>query len=157
MANNGLTREELFRPKLTAKQKNEIFHAYIDLPLGETRGFVKKTAEEYGVSTDTILRIIHDKKRMKRYLDGLNEIRNLALARLVQASPDAVNVAVSIMNDTTLPEHMASTRLNAAESIMRRAGIQHKEADAEANTLNIRFVEGGGFRLGETEDVKVEE
>lgn len=146
MAANGLSKEECFKPKLTAAQRNEIFDAWVNLPFNETWGFVKRTAEQYGVCKETIGRIIHDKKRMQRYLDKMNEIRNLSLIRLINATPQAVDVAVSIMNDSTLPEHMAATRLNAAETVMRRAGIQHKEAE-ENNTVKIQFT-GSGFAVG---------
>ena len=138
-----------FKPKLTAAQRNEIFDAYVKLETAKERwGFETRMAEQYGVHRCTIHRITHDEKRVKKYLDGLGHVRDIAMARLMEAQTDAVNTQVSLMNNENLPQNLWYLRQNAAVDIMNRTGLKEKTAEDPEIRITFGAAEGTGLAAG---------
>ena len=138
-----------FKPKLTPAQRNEIFEKYVQLETASERwGFETRMAEEYGVHRCTIHRITHDPKRVKKYLDGLNHVRDIAMARLMEAQTDAVQTQVSLMNDLTLPQNLWYLRQNAAVDIMNRVGLKDKSSEDPEIRITFGTESGTGLPAG---------
>lgn len=98
---------ERFKPKLTEAQRREIFDEYVKLETASERwGFETRMAEKYSVHRCTIHKITHDPKRVKRYIEGLNHVHDIAMAKLLEAQTDAVCTQVGLMNDVTLPQNL---------------------------------------------------
>lgn len=138
---------ERFKPKLTEAQRREIFDEYVKLETrSEQWGFETRMAEKYSVHRCTIHKITHDPKRVKRYLDGLNHVHDIAMARLLAAQTDAVSTQVGLMNNETLPQNLWYLRQNAAVDIMNRAGL--KDKTAEDQEIRITFGAESGTPAG---------
>ena len=138
-----------FKPKLTAAQRNEIFEEYVKLETASQRwGFETRMAEKYGVHRCTIHRITHDQKRVKKYLDSLNHVRDIAMARLMEAQTDAVNTQVSLMNNENLPQNLWYLRQNAAVDIMNRAGLKEKATEDTEIRITFGAESGTGLAAG---------
>ena len=137
---------ERFKPKLTEAQRREIFDEYVKLETASERwGFETRMAEKYSVHRCTIHKITHDPKRVKRYIEGLNHVHDIAMAKLLEAQTDAVCTQVGLMNDVTLPQNLWYLRHNAAVDIMNRAGL--KDKTAEDQEIRITFGADGGTGL----------
>ena len=137
---------ERFKPKLTEAQRREIFDEYVKLETASERwGFETRMAEKYSVHRCTIHKITHDPKRVKRYIEGLNHVHDIAMAKLLEAQTDAVCTQVGLMNDVTLPQNLWYLRQNAAVDIMNRAGL--KDKTAEDQEIRITFDADGGTGL----------
>lgn len=138
-----------FKPKLTPAQRNEIFDEYVQIETASERwGFETRMAEKYGVHRCTIHRITHDPKRVKKYLDGLNHVRDIAMARLMEAQTDAVNTQVSLMNDKNLPQNLWYLRQNAAVDIMNRTGLKDKTNEDPEIRITFGAENGTGLAAG---------
>ena len=138
---------ERFKPKLTEAQRREIFDEYVKLETASERwGFETRMAEKYSVHRCTIHKITHDPKRVKRYIEGLNHVHDIAMAKLLEAQTDAVCTQVGLMNDVTLPQNLWYLRQNAAVDIMNRAGL--KDKTAEDQEIRITFGAESGAPVG---------
>lgn len=128
-----------FTPKLTAAQRNEIFETYVRLETrSEQWGFETRMAAKYDVNRSTIHRITHDPKRVKKYLESLGHVHDIAYAKLLEAQTDAVRTQVSLMNNENLPQNLWYLRQNAAVDIMNRTGLKDKTS-TEDNEIRITF------------------
>lgn len=135
-----------FLPKLTPTQRDAIFNGYVELQSPKERSrYTAKMAEEYGVAVSTIARITHDKKRMERWLKGLNHAFDLASGQILANLGAAVKVQTDLIHDENLPVNMLGLKQNAAVDLMNRAGLKKK--DDETSTLVIKF-EAAGFDVG---------
>lgn len=138
-----------FKPKLTPAQRNEIFDAYVQIETASERwGFETRMAEKYGVHRCTIHRITHDPKRVKKYLDGLNHVRDIAMARMMEAQTDAVNTQIGLMNDKSLPQNLWYLRQNAAVDIMNRTGLKDKSSEDPEIRITFGAENGTGLAAG---------
>lgn len=129
---------DLFEPKLTEKQRDEIFKRALK---GET---VRALAAEYGVSTTLIGRIKYDKKRLEK-AEKLTDARMRFLRLRVQnAAMKGVEKEHEILDievtDGAKQVGLLNIQHQVAASVMDRAGL--KAVAATENRLNITF--GGG-------------
>lgn len=135
-----------FTTKLTPKQRDEIFEAYVSITdARERRHFATNMAEVYGVSRDTIRKIMFDKKRMEKWLKGLNHAYDLASGQILASLEDAVRVQTDLIHNENLPPNMLGLKQNAAVDLMNRAGLKKK--DETNSTMTIKF-ESAGFSVG---------
>lgn len=145
----------MFEQKLTNAQKDEIFEEFLRATDKERYHFATTKAAELGVSHSTIQRIIRDKKRMKKYLDKVNEIRDLQMARMWAHAGDAVDVHINIINrQADFGINMATVPQQSANTLLDRLGIKEKKDDASTKVV---FEIGGGLDVGmpeKREDVK---
>lgn len=140
---------ERFKPKLTEAQRREIFDEYVKLETrSEQWGFETRMAEKYSVHRCTIHKITHDPKRVKRYLDGLNHVHDIAMAKLLEAQTDAVRTQVGLMNNEALPQNLWYLRQNAAVDIMNRAGLKDKTAEDQEIRITFGAEDGTGLAAG---------
>lgn len=141
-----------FRPKLTKKQKDEIFDEYVKLRTHKERwGFQSAMAEKFGVHRSTIQRIVYDEKRMKAYLDKINHVRDLAMLHLAGGIDDAVRVereilGIQIDKNDRERDNLRYLQHQTAESLLKRAGVEAKREEKD-DVLKVEFV-GGGFDVG---------
>lgn len=135
-----------FKPKLTAEERHDIFMRYVELKTPKERSrYEAEMAEKYGVVRDTIRRVTHDPKRMEKWLRGLNHAFDLASGQILANLGAAVGVQTELINRDDLPVNMLGLKQNAAVDLMNRAGLKHK--DENANTMTIKF-EAAGFDVG---------
>ena len=140
------SKNELFKPKLTPEQRSEIFEGYVQLGTARERTrYEAQMAEKYGVHRETIRRVTHDKKRMEKWLKGLNHAFDLASGQILANLTAAVGVQTDLINRNDLPVNMLGLKQNAAVDLMNRAGLKKKDNDA--NTMVIKF-ESNGFEVG---------
>lgn len=138
--------------KITRAQKDEIFNTYVQLRTHKERwGFQAEMARKYDVHKSTIQRIVYDEKRMKKYLDKVNHLRDLAMVQLAQSVGDAVRVeqdilALEIDKDDRDRDGLRHLQHQTAESVLKRVGVAAK-AEEKDETVKIEFV-GGGFEVG---------
>jgi hypothetical protein len=95
-------------PRLTPKQEKGIL-ALLSTPT------LKEAAGQSGVNEATLFRWLQNRDFHAAYMKARRESFGLAVARLQQASCDAVGVLQEIINDRQAP---ASARVNAAKAII---------------------------------------
>lgn len=136
----------MFEQKLTNAQKDEIFLEFLRATDKERYHFATAKAAELGVSHSTIQRIIRDKKRMKKYLDKVNEIRDLEMARMWAHAGDAVDVHLNIIAKAeSFGINMATVPQQSANAILDRVGLKAQKDDASTKVV---FEIGGGLDVG---------
>lgn len=143
-SNKGKTREELFAPKLTTRQKHEIFMEYVQLyTRKEQRAFAAQKAAELGVCRETIRRITGDKKRWDAYMKRCEDTRARELARAYAHLGDALDVPLSIIRDQEkyAGSGLVQYPMQAATDLMNRLNFKAETKESEGVTIN--FVGGG--------------
>lgn len=134
--------------KFTDEEEYAIAYEYI-----EGNATMPDLAKKYGVVTSTISRIIHRRgvlDEMERRADSRSR---LALIRLKMESAEASAKLVKLSRKKRSDKDVYAD-IQLLQQILDRAGI--RATKEEDNTLTIRFADGAGFKLGETEDVHVE-
>ena len=134
-----------FEQKLTSAQKDEIFEEFLRADDKARYHFATVKAAELGVSHSTIQRIIRDKKRTKKYLDRVNEIRDLQMARMWANAGAAVDVHIDIINrQREFGVNMATVPQQSANSLLDRIGLKAQKDDASTKVV----FEIGGLDVG---------
>lgn len=142
MANNGQTKEELFKAKLTEDQKKAVFAEYVGLHTKkEQRNYAKEKAKELGVSDDTIHRVLNDRRRWDRYVKALEDEKLRELARAHAHLGEALDVQLSVIREKDKYEGgLIQYPMQAAADLMNRLGFKAETKEAEG--VNITFVGG---------------
>lgn len=141
-----------FQAKLTKAQKDEIFREYLELgTVREQRAFAEKKRAELRmqgieVSHSVIQRVIHDQKRMKEYLDGVNRIRDEQMARMWAHAGSAVDVHLDIIEHRKdYGVNMAQVPQSSANALLDRIGLK---APKENASQKVVFDVDGDLNIG---------
>jgi DNA-directed RNA polymerase specialized sigma subunit len=136
--------------KLTDEQREQIVLDY----LGEGTPTMRELAAKYGVSQQTISATISNSKTLKRLEDRARANVTRALIRAQLNADEIMRMTIADAKKTR-EDKFGHLHQNARREVLDRAGVRIKEKEEE--TLTIRFAEGGGFEMGETQDVEVSE
>lgn len=135
--------------KLTDEQREQIVYEYLE----NSEVTTTELGEKYGVSHATISRIISDSQTLRK----LEDRANIAAARAkIRAQLNADEIMRLTIADAkkTREDKFGHLHQNARRDVLDRAGVRvTKEED---NTLTIKFADGAGFSLGETEAAQVD-
>lgn len=135
--------------KLTDEQREQIIYEYLE----NSEVTTTELGEKYGVSHATISRIISDSQTLRK----LEDRANIAAARAkIRAQLNADEIMRLTIADAkkTREDKFGHLHQNARRDVLDRAGVRvTKEED---NTLTIKFADGAGFSLGETEAAQVD-
>lgn len=136
--------------KLTEEQKEQIVLDY----LGPGTPTQDELAKKYGVCRQRIGQILSDSQTLKK-LEA--RARSSVTRALIRAQLNADEIMRMTVEDAkkTRSDKYGHLHQNARREVLDRAGVRVKEADD--STLTIRFADGAGFELGETQDVEVSE
>jgi len=105
-----------------SQKKDEAIAALISEPT------IKAAAEKVGITPDTLRRWMDTSEFRKSYYEVRNATVTFAVARLQQATTEAVSTLQDVMNDVDSP---ASARISAAKTVLELA-IRTNDADSEA-------------------------
>lgn len=133
--------------KLTDEQKEAIVFEYLD-----TNKSTYEIADEYGVSKSTICRVISDSRTLRK----LEERASVAAARAkIRAQLSADEIMKLTIEDAkkTREDKFGHLHQNARRDVLDRAGV--RATKEEDSTLTIKFADGAGFSVGETEEAQV--
>lgn len=136
--------------KLTEEQKEQIVLDY----LGPGTPTQDELAKKYGVCRQRIGQILSDSQTLKKLEDRARSSVTRALIRAQLNADEIMRMTVEDAKKTRSDKY-GHLHQNARREVLDRAGVRVKEADD--STLTIRFADGAGFELGETQDVEVSE
>lgn len=136
--------------KLTPEQREQIVLDY----LGTGTPTMRELGEKYGVTQQTISKIVSDSQTLKKLE---NRARASVTRALIRAQLNADEIMRMTVEDAkkTRGDKYGHLHQNARREVLDRAGVRNKEADD--SSVTIRFAEGAGFEIGETQDVEVSE
>lgn len=126
-----------FEPKLTEEQSAEIVERYM-----EGNVTMKELAAEYGVCTKTISRHICSSGVLDRVERRANLRQRLALITLKNASAEAAEQLVDLM-DKTNGKNQVYAKLQTLQQLLDRAGV--REEKREDKDVRITFADGVGI------------
>jgi hypothetical protein len=136
--------------KLTPEQREQIVLDY----LGEGTPTMAEIGKKYGVCYQTVSKIISDSQTLKKLEDRARASVTRALIRAQLNADEIMRMTIEDAKKTR-EDKFGHLHQTARREVLDRAGARVKEKEEE--TLTIKFAEGGGFELGETQDVEVSE
>ena len=134
--------------KLTDEQREQIVLDY----LGEGTPTMRELAVKYGVSQQTISATISSSKTLKRLEDRARANVTRALIRAQLNADEIMRMTIADAKKTRGDKY-GHLHQNARREVLDRAGV--RVVKEEDNAININFVGGGGFELGQTEEAEV--
>ena len=134
--------------KLTDEQREQIVLDY----LGEGTPTMRELAAKYGVSQQTISATISNSKTLKRLEDRARANVTRALIRAQLNADEIMRMTIEDAKKTRADKY-GHLHQNARREVLDRAGV--RVVKEEDNAININFVGGGGFELGQTEEAEV--
>lgn len=133
--------------KFTDEEELEIANEYI-----EWRTPMDQLAKKYGCSKSSISRIIHRTgvlDEMERRADSRSRLALIKLKmETVEASDKLIRLSRKERDDA-----MVYADIQLLQQILDRAGV--RATKTEDGNLTIRFADGAGFTLGQTEEAEV--
>lgn len=134
--------------KLTDEQKEQLVYEYLVDGCVTTAEIGKR----FGVSQSTACRIISESQTLRK----LEARASVAAARAkIRAQLNADELMRLTIEDAkkTREDKFGHLHQNARRDVLDRAGV--RVAKEEDNTLTIKFADGLGFELGETEQAQI--
>lgn len=135
--------------KLTDEQREEIVFEYLE-------GFetTVSLAEKYGVNHSTISRVINSSETLAKLEKKASISAQRAKIRAQLNADEIMRLMIEDANKTR-EDKFGHLHQNARRDVLDRAGVRTTEK--EDATLTVRFADGMGFNIGETEDVQIVE
>lgn len=136
--------------KLTDEQREQVVYDYLYGPTPT----MEELGVKYGVSRGTISKILADSRTLKRLEKRAKANVTRALIRAQLNSDEIMRLTIEDAKNTR-EDKFGHLHQNARREVLDRAGVRTKEA--EENTLTIKFEDGAGFQLGQTEEAEIVE
>lgn len=134
--------------KLTPEQREQIVLDY----LGPGTPTMQEIGQKYGVSKQLVSQIISDSQTLRKLEERAKANVTRALIRAQLNADEIMRMTIEDAKKTRADKY-GHLHQNARREVLDRAGVRTKEA--EDSTLTIKFAEGAGFELGETEEAEV--
>lgn len=138
----------LYQKKFSDEIEKEIAIEYI-----ESGATMAQLAQKYECSTRTIFRIVHDSQILERMLSRAQSRTKIAQIKLMNESANASDKLIKLSKKER-DDNMVYADIQLIQQILDRAGV--RATKNEDNTLTLRFADGAGFELGETEEAQIE-
>lgn len=135
--------------KFTDEEELAIATEYV-----ESSATMRELAERYNVAVSTISRIVHRSELLDRLERRADSRARLALIKLKTESADASAKLIRLSRKERGEEGVYAD-IQIIQQILDRAGV--RATKNEDNSMTIKFADGAGFKLGETEKAQIVE